>query len=136
MNQGVEILLARMESNPDEFSAKYGSKWLWVLEGVNARVANGDKTSLPFLNDEEITTLWAKLVEISRDGFTKKVMATLLPEEEKQFYGQSAFGAAPVRGEGQPVTIAGITNQALKILNNELSNSYGLNQYIRSEIAK
>ena len=42
MNQGVEILLARMDSNPDEFVGMdwpRQSKWSWVMDDLRKRVA-------------------------------------------------------------------------------------------------
>ena len=85
MNQGVEILLARMDSNPDEFTTARG-KWDWVMDGVNRRVADKDKESdphLPYLNDEEVKALWDKFNTLRRDSFTHRVMETLLEDAQE-----------------------------------------------------
>lgn len=106
MNQGVEILLSRMDSNPEEFvGVKYGSKWQWVMEGVYSRVMDKPSIQLPYLSDEEIQTLWDKLQVLKRDGFTKQVMTTLLKEDDEvNLYG---FGHAPVKAEGAPIQYSG-----------------------------
>lgn len=79
MNQGVEILLARMDSNPDEFTTARG-KWDWVMDGVNRRVAGKDKDVLAYLTDEEAQALYDKMQFLARDGFTRNVMETLLED--------------------------------------------------------
>lgn len=92
MNQGVEILLARMDSNPDEFvSIDWPNKgrWDWLLDDLRRRVipTHEDKergyVPLRFLNDAEVQALWSKLESLRADEFTKKVMQTLLHEEEE-----------------------------------------------------
>ena len=82
MNQGVEILLARMDSNPDEFTTARG-KWDWVMDGVNRRVADKDKDVLAYLTDEEAQALYDKMQVLARDGFTRNVMETLLEDAQE-----------------------------------------------------
>jgi len=84
MNKGVQILLERMSSNPDEFVpdmyGKYPPKWRDIILSVQMRVEGGKdyKDQLPFLNDKEIKALWGKMQELQGELFTKKVMNTLL----------------------------------------------------------
>ena len=85
LNQGVQILLARMDSNPEEFTTVRG-KWDWVMEGVNRRVAGKDKDVLAYLTNEEAQALYDKMQVLARDGFTRNVMATLLPDDESKPY--------------------------------------------------
>ena len=82
LNQGVEILLARMDSNPDEFTTARG-KWDWVMDGVNRRVADKDKDVLAYLTDEEAQALYDKMQVLARDGFTRNVMETLLEDAQE-----------------------------------------------------
>ena len=82
MNQGVEILLARMDSNPDEFTTARG-KWDWIMDGVNRRVAGKDKDVLAYLTDEEAQALYDKMQLLARDGFTRNVMETLLEDAQE-----------------------------------------------------
>lgn len=116
MNQGVEILLARMDSNPDEFVSWDGyvvGKWDWIMRDVQKR-ALGNRVDLedgvvrvPFLSDEEVKALWNKVESLRADQFTKKVMRTLLEEEEEVNPLADAmlggFGAAPIKAEGAAI---------------------------------
>lgn len=84
MNKGVQILLERMESNPQEFIPTlrdgYPAKWRDILLSIEMRVNGGKeyKDRLPFLNDKEIKALWEKMQSLQGDLFTKRVMDTLL----------------------------------------------------------
>ena len=98
MNKGIEILLARMESNPDEFTTVRG-KWDWVMEGVNRRIAGKDKDVLAYLTDEEAQALYDKMQLLARDGFTRNVMETLLREEEEVAQDLMRYAAADMARE-------------------------------------
>ena len=105
MNQGVEILLSRMDSNPDEFTTVRG-KWDWIMDGVNRRVAGKDKDVLAYLTDEEAQALYDKMQLLARDGFTRSVMETLLEESEVNPFADAVmqgFGRAPIKAEGAPI---------------------------------
>ncbi len=84
MNKGVQILLERMESNPQEFIPTlrdgYPAKWRDILLSIEMRVNGGKeyKSQLPFLNDKEIKALWEKMQSLQGELFTKRVMDTLL----------------------------------------------------------
>ena len=92
MNKGVEILLSRMESNPDEFFIhnKEAAKWRDIVEQVYNRAdvihKNPDAQKhwahlLHFLSDEEILELHNKLQSIRAEEFTQDVMKRLLDED-------------------------------------------------------
>lgn len=100
MNKGVQILLQRMESHPQEFvpdlHSNYPQKWRMLLTKVDNRI-NHIKTKgverkldstgiytpdLSFLQDDEIQALHAKVQSIRGDLFTKEVMNTLLVAED------------------------------------------------------
>lgn len=96
MNQGVEMLLARMDSNPGEFSdPDISNKWSWVLVEIGNRgyalthPGNGaspiiqthppySHIPLPYLTDEEVLALYRKFSSIQGDRFTAEVTKTLL----------------------------------------------------------
>jgi hypothetical protein len=84
MNKGVQILLERMSSNPDEFIPTlrdgYPAKWRDILLSVEMRTNGGKdyKDQLSFLNDKEIKALWEKMQSLQGDLFTVRVMDTLL----------------------------------------------------------
>lgn len=88
MNKGVQILLERMSSNPDEFIPTlrdgYPKKWRDLLLSVEMRTNGGKdyRNQLSFLNDKEIKTLWDKMQSLQGDLFTKRVMDTLLKDAE------------------------------------------------------
>ena len=95
MNQGIEILLARMDSNPEEFVpdviGNYPNKWRKILVQIEQRIkAKGIKVKegeylaieLPFLELEEIEAAWKKLQSLQADLFTKRVMNTLLQDAD------------------------------------------------------
>ena len=96
MNKGVEILLERMSSNPDEFlpeipSSEYPSypeKWVAVISAVyarkNRREGHAPFYDLSFLSDEDVDALFNKLQEIRGDHFTKCVMSTLLTDDSSE----------------------------------------------------
>jgi hypothetical protein len=89
MNKGVQILLERMNSNPNEFipsvAGKYPVKWREIILSVEMRVKGGKDYAdqLPFLNDKEIKALWLKMQELQGELFTKRVMNTLLRNTEE-----------------------------------------------------
>jgi len=84
MNKGVQILLERMNSNPDEFIPTlrdgYPPKWRDILLSIEMRTNGGKeyKDQLPFLNDKEVKALWEKMQSLQGELFTKRVMNTLL----------------------------------------------------------
>ena len=88
MNKGVQILLERMSSNPDEFvpdmGGKYPPKWRNIVFSVEMRTKGGKdyQDQLPFLSDKEIKALWQKMQELQGELFTKRVMDTLLRDAE------------------------------------------------------
>jgi hypothetical protein len=104
MNAGVEILLGRMESHPEEFQWDNGTaRWSWVL-----RMMAGDKNAvnsapwgydLSFLPPEELRALRSKLHSIQGEAFTRSVMRELLVDDEVDKY-PLGRGLAPLKQEG------------------------------------
>jgi hypothetical protein len=84
MNKGVQILLERMSSNPNEFIpnilGEYPPKWRDILLSIEYRVTKQKdyKDALQFLSDKEIKALWNKMQNLQGELFTKRVMNTLL----------------------------------------------------------
>ena len=99
MNKGLQILLERIKSNPEEFTpdiaGSYPEKWRAILRQVEAR-ANGEKPKyLDFLSDAEIAELWRAMQEVRGDQFTKQVMNTLLRDGELSFTSDQEIGETP-----------------------------------------
>lgn len=100
MNKGVQILLERMQSNPEEFTpdwrGEYPPKWRRKLEAIGRRAVHiNDKRKnkdveyypeLPFLKDEEILELWQAMQDLLANQFTEEVMATLLHDASEADY--------------------------------------------------
>lgn len=95
MNQGVELLLQRMDSHPEEFNThnpdKHAhEKWKWVTGAIKTRINFMNRSpdtelvhhfeSLGFLTDREILILHDKYMSIQADSFSRRVMATLLTD--------------------------------------------------------
>jgi len=101
LNKGVQILLERMGSNPDEFVPTlrdgYPHKWRNILLSVEMRATGGKdyKDQLPFLNDREIKALWEKMQGLRGDLFTKQVMDTLLSDSREFRIGDVPTAIAP-----------------------------------------
>jgi hypothetical protein len=125
MNKGVEILLARMESNPEEFvpdvNGRYPRKWRDTLEHLQARVQDKNaQDRLMFLADADINMLWAKMQSIRGDLFTKQVMNTLLQDSVDTLTLQKdlndtywkAYGATTVLPITPPRKLSSLLQQA------------------------
>ena len=80
MNEGVQILLDRMDTNPEEFD-DYAGKWGDIIGAVHARrdipEAHKKDAPLPFLSDPEINALYEKLEDVRRENFTADVLRRL-----------------------------------------------------------
>jgi len=83
MNKGVEILLSRIESHPDEFNTfsdrgKFEllstSKWLRFAKVI----LDPDKSS--FVTDEQRARFKKEFERVQADAFTSEVLAVLLDD--------------------------------------------------------
>jgi hypothetical protein len=117
MNKGVQILLERMSSNPDEFipdiHGRYPTKWKDMLMGIQMRASKDKdyKDQLPFLNDWEIEALWRKMHEIQGELFVKQVMNILLQDADANSKELSFFSSQPKSASlGGTVTISPAIN--------------------------
>jgi len=109
MNRGVELLLQRMDSHPEEFEDRFDpyrdteGKWDQIIRQIFNRVEMIDRDRgladsheklaavtvrytkpLGYLSDEEVLTLLTKLNEVQAAMFERKVMRTLLADEKRQ----------------------------------------------------
>ena len=85
LSEGVQLLLQRMESHPNEFDLDRG-KWASELNVVYARVTGKTQPQRtePWLSTAEVEALWDKYVEIKQRDFHGHVMKKLFDEEEKE----------------------------------------------------
>jgi ssRNA-specific RNase YbeY (16S rRNA maturation enzyme) len=119
-NKGVEILLNRMDSHPEEFTERRNlgsrTRWDWLIEQVSRRVLNSHKSDskyrldLPFLSDEEVDALHDKYQQLQGQAFTNRIMSELLDEPEESLAEQqmglfanqaisSAYGSQAIAGQ-------------------------------------
>jgi hypothetical protein len=111
MNKGVQILIERMSSNPDEFipnvQGGYPAKWRNIILSVEMRTNGGKdyKDQLPFLNDEEIKALWNKMQSLQGELFTKQVMNTLLQDADANST-ELSWSSAQTKGESPKKILA------------------------------
>jgi len=82
MHQAVELILKRMESNPDEFTGDSKDRWVRTIKRYEA-----------FFNDEERKAISEKQNGIMMGEFHKEVMAELLYGEERRREEREAHAA-------------------------------------------
>lgn len=75
MNEGVRMLVKRIESDPQEFDEGSLTKWGRVLGGFPERYRD-------ILTKDEIEVIEAKLKEAQRANFTSRVMRVLTGTDE------------------------------------------------------
>jgi hypothetical protein len=90
MNDGVELILARMETHPEEFYT-YSDKWKFIERFKD------------YMSETEKGMVSDKLKEIRRQELTSRVMSTFTDNMKISTHMKQAFDIAPLVGEGQPV---------------------------------
>ena len=110
MNDGVKILLARMETHPEEFAYRANegtSKWGRLLENFKH-----------CLTKEEINAIDSGIQNIERERFTQLVMEELLdPKSEQLELGLNPYLVRSTLSAGQ--------TQLSSTIQNPYSNTYG-----------
>ena len=112
---GVKILLERMDTNPEEFiapmDAMRGARWGNTMTSIVGRKLGepirGDGN---FLTDAEIDALYAKYMVIRRKAFDDHILREVLGADEE-------LSPSPL------LTAQAITNQSLRILEDQLAKS-------------
>ena len=78
MNEGVRLILSRMDTHPEEFEEGMGHmRWMRIMEDVRDRIENDNKYKLRWLKDAEVEAMYDKLATIHRDLFTAEVITWL-----------------------------------------------------------
>ena len=108
MNQGVQILLDRMDTNPEEFE-DYGGKWGDITSAILARVKETTESKdygkpLPFLTDPEVNALYDKLEDVRRENFTADVLRRLA-DTPREIVQEDLFDSATYSTSNQPLTL-------------------------------
>lgn len=98
---GVQILLKRMESNPDEFRGEYG-RWADIRNGVFAYKEQGERNPwVRGLTNAEIDAMYEKLSAIHRVAMDEWVMKEVLREPEEEHRLAQAYQRAQGKSVGQ-----------------------------------
>jgi hypothetical protein len=106
MHPAVELILNRMETNPDDF--KGNSRWLQLINEYKKYFTEDETTwVMTSLSKLRMTHLQEKLFELLTDD----TLAQTIKDN-------SAFGMAPVAMSGQPVQYANATT-ATKVATQE-----------------
>lgn len=77
MNDGVQILLARMQTHPEEFIGS--DKWMFLHDALK-------DNRLSFLHPEETAALDNGLKELYRQKFTAKILAKLTESVQGELF--------------------------------------------------
>lgn len=104
MNEGIRILLERMETHPQEFNYGVHEKWSDMVGEIMQR-AKGKGDPVPFLNDDEVKAIYDKLRDLERQEFTARVLRKLAdtPEEDDRQLDLPYMPAMPRRTYGLSV---------------------------------
>lgn len=118
MLTGVEILLERMKTNPEEFIEGGMSKWARVMD-----------TAWAILAEDEREALQAGMIEAKREHFNGEVMRVLAQGHDDQLGRADDYlvkGKIPMQGNrpSKVITSQSMMNQATKLLSDEFDKQY------------
>jgi hypothetical protein len=118
MLSGVEILLERMKTNPEEFIEGGYSKWSRVLDAGFA-----------VMTEDEREALQAGMIEAKREHFNGEVMRVLAQGHDDQLGRADDYlvkGKIPMQGNrpSKVITSQSMMNQATKLLSDEFDKQY------------
>jgi len=93
MHKSMEILMARMESHPEEFDLTFRAtqlnpekRWEFVtkplMERAESMVRGEPSFMLGFLSDDEVSQVFQKLMQVQGDVTTQRIMNELLRYED------------------------------------------------------
>jgi hypothetical protein len=91
INDGIAIVLARMETHPEEFYTTATDKWKFIYSDYFKDA----------MSETEKGMIYDKIKEIRKTEFTAKVMLTMTKDDEVRLEG---FGQSPLWGQGTGVT--------------------------------
>jgi hypothetical protein len=95
VNEGVGIILARMETHPEEFFGMHenaGTKWRWIFAESLREV----------MSEPEKAALHSGMTKVRRLEITHKAIATIMPAEEEDPYEKEDYR---FKGKGLTTTV-------------------------------
>ena len=91
LSEGVQLVLERMKTNPEEFESEVGAgKWGNMLSVIHERtfatqtLGRVRQTTEPWLSDAEVEALWRGYVKVQQAKFHRFVMKNILDEPSKE----------------------------------------------------
>ena len=101
---GAQIILARIESHPEEFKEQYGGKWTDIMDAIHERrIGQGDR--LRGLTDEEVIAIDDKLREhIWAPRFNDMVMEKVLDPQKEERAEQSQMAGMRIKAQNRYAT--------------------------------
>jgi hypothetical protein len=112
---GVKVLLARMDSNPEEFGAM-NNAWSELMRAV----LEDRLRDLRTFTDEEIQAVETKLNWVYRQNFSSRVFKNLMQGDEQE----KPRSAIP---------IAQLSKQALELMNKQFEQEYARQYKLKSQ---
>ena len=106
VNEGVQIILNRMESNPEEFFGDVG-KWRWMFS-ENLREV---------MTEPEKAAIHSAMVKVRRLEITAKAVATVMPQDEEDPFEKAGYTAPAPKPEGKKMVINRAQAELIKRLN-------------------
>ena len=110
LNEGVQIILARMKTNPEEFFDE-GGRWRWIFK----------ETLREVLTEIEKAALFEGLKHVRRMEITAKAASTVLRADEQEK--QEEFERAYQAGLGKSARIGSVISGGT--LTTTAASSYG-----------
>jgi hypothetical protein len=106
MSNGVDLVLARMESHPEEFYSNTNEKWKFIYSEYFRDA----------MTETEKGLIFDKIKEIRRAEFTGKVMATLTEgmkiNTKRNYTNEASFAQAPMKASGHAIGYQAMTYNA------------------------
>ena len=131
MHHGIEILLARMESHPEDFVQGRSGQWLQIINSYKK-----------FFNEEEGIAIREALRKINMDSMTEDIMKRMVKDEQpiNHYSGSLAQSKARTKNQSiQAVLSAGLENTFKEVYANyaeEHKDEWAEMEYDGSRVAE
>jgi hypothetical protein len=125
MQQGIKVLIERMDSHPEEFFGDLAFRWAEIMQDIA-------KHGPEFLEEDDLMMLNKKVKEVRRKEFNAKVLDEIASAQrlnhakdkaEKIAQSTGNYGASVKQSNG-PIQKAWWTNEATKQLNKAFDQAY------------
>ena len=109
VNEGVGIILARMETHPEEFFGlgETNSKWRWIFS-ENLR---------DVMTEPEKAALHSGMTKVRRLEITHKAIATIMPDEEEEGEKHKYKWAVPAAEKPKKMVVSASQMEMIKRIN-------------------